>query len=100
MKSVVTAAILLAIAASALAQTQPPPPAEQHAFVVEHVPEKLPPAEQKVEDRCVRLSGSHASRGREDRQTKGTQGIHGECAGQQFSGTTNDLGSGIQAPVR
>ncbi|HVI25029.1 MAG TPA: hypothetical protein VM576_02365 [Xanthomonadaceae bacterium] len=93
-------ALLLATAWSAGAQTQvapatPPAP----GFVVEHVPERLSAREQEVEDRCVRATGSHAVRRREERQTKGTTGTHGECAGQGFSGSNNDLESGLQSPA-
>lgn len=92
--------LLLAIACCAGAQTQVAPAAQPaQGFVVEHVPERLSAREQEIEDRCVRATGSHAVRRREERQTKGTTGTHGECAGQGFSGSNNDLESGLRSPA-
>ncbi|NUS38344.1 MAG: hypothetical protein HOQ02_04895 [Lysobacter sp.] len=88
--------LLLAMPLSAAAQAQDKPAEPPQGFVVEHVPAQRSPDEQRREQRCVRLTGSHAT-GNQDRQTKGTQGIHGECAGPRFSGTGNDVGSGMQS---
>jgi hypothetical protein len=76
---------------------QTSPPAE--GFVIEHVPPKRSPEAQHAEDRCVRTTTSHAATDRDARQTKGTQGTHGECAGQGFRGDGGaDILSGLQSP--
>lgn len=82
------------------AQSQPAQPQQpQDGFVIEHVSPRLSPDAQRVEDRCVRTTTSHAV-DRASRQTKGTQGTHGECSGQGFRGDGGaDIMSGLQSPA-
>ena len=92
--------------AQSLQQAQPHQPqqaqAEQPAegFVVVHVPPQRSPDAQRIEERCVRTTASHAAIDRDSRQTKGTQGTHGECAGRGFRGDGGaDILSGLQSPA-
>lgn len=81
--------------------TAPPdqPAQPEEGFVIVHVPPQLSPEARRVEDRCVRTTTSHAV-DRDSRPTKGTQGTHGECAGQGFRGDGGaDIMSGLQSPA-
>jgi hypothetical protein len=80
---------------------QPEQPAQpQEGFVIVHVLPRLSPDAQRVEDRCARITTSHAATDRDSRQTKGTQGTNGECAGQGFQGEGGaEIMSGLQSPA-
>lgn len=81
-------------------QTAPPAQETEAGFIIEHVPPRLSADAQRVESRCVRATTSHAAVDRASRQTKGTRGTHGECAGQGFRGDGGaDILSGVQGPA-
>jgi len=81
-------------------EVDPAVPKPEGGFVIEHVPEQLAPDVQRVENRCVRSTSSHAAVDRDSRPTKGTRGTHGPCVGQGFRGAVSgDNMSGVQDPA-
>lgn len=81
-------------------EVDPAVPKPEGGYVIEHVPEQLAPDVQRVENRCVRSTSSHAAVDRDSRPTKGTRGTHRPCVGQGFRGAVSgDNMSGVQAPA-